>query len=78
MRTTLNVHDDALALAQAYAKARGLKLGDAVSELILSGQRQRAAAPAIEQKDGVWVFALGKDAPRITSEQVKEFLEEQG
>lgn len=34
MRTTLNLEDDAFATEQACAKARAIKFGQAVSELI--------------------------------------------
>jgi hypothetical protein len=45
MRTTLKLDDDALALAQAYAKVRCWPLGEAVSELI-----RRASAPPVGLK----------------------------
>ncbi len=41
MRTTINVEDDAYAVAEAYARARALKLGQAVSELIRLGSANR-------------------------------------
>ena len=41
MRTTITLEDEAFAAAQAYAKARALKLGQAVSELILRGSVEK-------------------------------------
>ncbi len=77
MRTTLNLEDDAIAVAQSYAKARAMKLGEAVSELILRASRARDARPALVQRNGVWVLNLGDDAPVLTSQKVKDLLEDQ-
>ena len=73
MRTTLNLEDDAIATAQAYARARALKLGQAVSELIRRGSSGKTA---MKQVDGVWVFDLPTDAPKVTALQVKQLLDE--
>lgn len=73
MRTTLNLEDDAFAKAQSYAKARSLKLGQAVSELIRRASSERLP---VKRKAGVWVFELPADAPRVTSEQVRQWLDE--
>jgi hypothetical protein len=73
MRTTLNLEDDAFATAQAYARARALKLGQAVSELIRQGSAERLP---MRQDDGVWVFELPADTPRVTAARVKELLED--
>ncbi len=72
MRTTLNLEDDAIAIAQAYAGARAIKLGQAVSELIRRGS---AAKAAMKQVDGVWVFDLPHDAPKVTALQIKLLLD---
>ena len=73
MRTTFTLDDDAAALAQTYAKARSLRLGKAVSELI----RRASAAPGGMRKKGqAWVFELPPDAPRVTAAQVKALLDE--
>jgi hypothetical protein len=73
MRTTLSLESDAFATAQAYARARSLKLGQAVSELIRLGSAERLP---MRQVDGVWVFDLPADAPRVTASQVKALLDE--
>jgi hypothetical protein len=73
MRTTFTLDDDAAALAQNYAKARSLRLGKAVSELI----RRASAPPAgLKKKGDIWVFALPPDAPLVTAAQVKTMLDE--
>ena len=43
MRTTITIEDDALQTAQAYGRARALKLGQAVSELIRLANRRQLA-----------------------------------
>ena len=73
MRTTINLEDDAFATAQAYAQARAIKLGQAVSELILRGNAPKVA---MKQVNGVWVFDLPADAPKISSRKVKQLLDE--
>ena len=73
MRTTITLEDEAFAAAQAYAKARALKLGQAVSELILRGSAEKLP---IKQEKGVWVFDLPADTPRVTARQVQQMLDE--
>ncbi len=73
MRTTLTLEDDAFATAQAYAKARAIKLGQAVSELI---RRSSLEKMPFKQTGGVWVFDLPADTPMGTERQVKALLEE--
>lgn len=72
MRTTFTLDDDAAALARRYAKARSLRLGQAISELI-----RRASAPsvAIRRRGQAWVFELSPDATRVTAKQVKDALD---
>ena len=77
MRTTLTLEDDAFAAANAYARARALKFGAAVSELIRHATSVPArSSPVMRQKNGVWVFNLPHDAPVVAAAQVKEMLEE--
>lgn len=73
MRTTLSIEDDAFAKAQAYANARSLKLGQAISELIRRGTADRLP---MKQKNGVWVFDLPAGTPRATARQVKDMVDE--
>jgi hypothetical protein len=73
MRTTISIEDDAFAAAKAYAQARALKLGQAVSELILRGSAEKLP---IKKVSGVWVFDLPPDAPRVTARQVQQMLDE--
>jgi hypothetical protein len=73
MRTTLTIEDDAFATAQAYARARSLKLGQAVSDLIRRGSAQ---ALPIKRRGGVWVFELPPETPAVSSRDVRRLLDE--
>jgi hypothetical protein len=73
MRTTLTLDDEAFSRAQAYALARDLKLGQAVSELIRQGTTDRLP---MKKKNGAWVFELPADTPKATSRQVKDLMED--
>jgi hypothetical protein len=73
MRTTLTLEDEAFATAQAYAKSRAIKLGQAISELIVRGS---SGSVPMRQLNGVWVFDPPPETPKISSEQVKQLLEE--
>jgi hypothetical protein len=73
MRTTLTIVDDAFTKAQAYAQARALKLGQAVSQLI---QRGTADKLAMKQKNGAWVFELPPETPKATARQVKDLMDD--
>ena len=68
MRTTLTLDDDVLELAGQQAKLRGVSLGKAVSELLRRGLN--AATPA-ENKDGLVVFHLPPDSPKVTTDDVR-------
>ena len=73
MRTTFTLDDDAAALAQNYARARSLRLGKAVSELI-----RRASAPPVglKKKGDLWVLAAPPDQPKVDSTKVKQMIED--
>ncbi len=73
MRTTFTLDDDAAELARTYAKARSLRLGKAVSELI-----RRASAPpmTLKKKGEAWVIQAPAGAPKLTTQQVKDMLED--
>ena len=72
-RTTLTTEDDAFGTAQAYAKARAINLGQAVSELIC---RSSVEKMPFKQTGGVWMFDLPADTPVGTERQVKALLED--
>ena len=73
MRTTITLEDDAFAVAQAYAQARSLRLGQAVSELI---RRANTGPLPVKERHGAWVFDLPANTPSLSSRRVKELLED--
>jgi hypothetical protein len=74
MRTTLNLDDDALELLRKYSQTRSVALGKAASELV----RRGANAP-VQTKlvNGFWTVVLPKGGKKITSERVKQLLEDE-
>ena len=68
MRTTLTLDDDILELAARQAKLRGVSLGKTVSDLL----RRGLSAPTPSQdKNGLVVFQLPADSPKVTTDEVR-------
>jgi hypothetical protein len=74
MRTTLNLDDDALKLLKEYSETRSLALGKAASELVRKGVK---APVQMEMVDGFWRVVLPKGGKKISSEDVKQLLEDE-
>ncbi len=74
MRTTLSLEDDAVGAIQAYAKNHRLSLGKAASELIRRGTRYQLG---IKNLNGIPVLDASEDFPVITTERVRELLDEE-
>ena len=73
MRTTLSIDDDVFHVVRRYAESRSLALGKAVSELVRKG----LASPTLTRTvNGIQVFEVPPDSPRITSSRVKELESE--
>ena len=68
VRTTLTLDDDILELVARHAKLRGVSLGKAVSDLLRKGLS--ASTPA-QDKDGLVVFQLPADSPKVTTDDVR-------
>ena len=68
MRTTLTLDDDLLVLVTRQARLRGVSLGRTVSDLVRRGLS--ASTPA-RSKEGVLVFHLPADSPRVTTDDVR-------
>lgn len=68
MRTTLTLDDDIMELAARQARLRGVSLGRVVSDLVRRGLH---ASTPTEQKDGLTVFRLPADSPRVTTQEVR-------
>ncbi len=68
MRTTLTLDDDVFELASRQSKLRGVSLGRTVSDLM---RRGLSAGTPTEKMNGVVVFRLPTDSPRVTTDDVR-------
>jgi hypothetical protein len=73
MRTTLNLEEDAAALARRHARRHKVSLGKAVSDLVRNGALR--PLETVDQ-DGLKVAKLPAGSSVVTSEQVARLLEE--
>ena len=79
MRTTLNSQDVTFKVASAYADARAMKLGDAVSELVRRGvESLKEPRATMKKKNGVWVMDVPMPVGRAKPDAalVKALMEE--
>jgi hypothetical protein len=74
MRTTLSLDDEAFRLVKRYAASRSLALGKPVSELI---HRAFAVPRPTRMVNGIQVFDLPPDSPRVTSKKSRELEADQ-
>ena len=74
MRTTLSLETDANRAVRTYAKQRGISLGKAASELIRRGTRYQLRTRIV---NGLTVVDVPAEFPTITTEQVRELLDEE-
>jgi len=74
MRTTLSLETDANRAVRTYAKRRGISLGKAASELIRRGTRYQLRTRIV---NGITVVDVPAEFPTITTEQVRELLDEE-
>ena len=73
MRTTITLDDDIVELAARQAKVRGVSLGRVMSDLARRGLN--APTPSTS-KDGLVVFQLPGDSPKVTTEDVRRIESE--
>jgi hypothetical protein len=73
MRTTLNLDDDVLEMVRHYSEARSMALGKAASELV---RRGFSSPTPTRMVNGIVVFDLPPDSPKITTERVRELESE--
>jgi hypothetical protein len=72
-RTTLQLEDDAMKVAKAYAERHRLTLGQAVSDLL----RRAAERPLVtEERSGLRVLRLNRRSPKISAARVDELRED--
>ena len=74
MRTTLSLEDDAIKAVRAHARTNKLSMGRAASELIRRGVRYRLGTRKL---NGLPVFDAPDDFPAISTERVRELLDEE-
>ena len=74
MRTTIALDDDVFALVKRYAEDRSLRLGKAVSELVRRGFAVQRPTRVV---NGLQVFDLPADSPRVTTVRVRELEAEE-
>ncbi len=68
-RTTLSLDDEILAPVRDYARNRSISLGKAVSDLV---RRGIDAPTPTKEVNGLQIFDLPRNSPKITSKRVKE------
>ena len=74
MRTTINIDDEVYKIARSIAEIRGISIGEAVSELMKKGLDKDSID--YEEKNGIPVVQVPKEAPPITPEDVHKDNEE--
>jgi hypothetical protein len=74
VRTTLALEDDAIKAIRAHARTNKLSMGRAASELIRRGACYQLGTRKL---NGLPVFDAPDDFPAITTERVRELLDEE-
>jgi hypothetical protein len=74
MRTTLSLEDDAINAIRAHARTSRLSMGRAASELIRRGACYQLGTRKL---NGLPVFDAPDDFPAISTERVRELLDEE-
>ncbi|HEV2462957.1 MAG TPA: hypothetical protein VGT04_04070 [Acidobacteriaceae bacterium] len=79
IRTNLHIENDALAAASAYANAKGISLGLAVSQLILRAEQAPEPPASMSKKlkkDKYGYLVVKASGSLVTPEMVKAALED--
>lgn len=74
MRTTMAIDDDVFAAAREMASTERKSMGEVISMLVRKALRP--SAPGGKTRNGVPLLAMRADAPRVTSELVKQLAED--
>lgn len=72
MRTNVDIAEDTRAAATAYANARGITLGEAITELIQKGLRVDSHGPRKFARSFAGFPVFPKSSRTITSEAVRK------
>ncbi|OFW42868.1 MAG: hypothetical protein A3J29_02495 [Acidobacteria bacterium RIFCSPLOWO2_12_FULL_67_14b] len=68
MRTTITLDDDIVELVARHAKLRGVSLGKTISDLVRRGLS--APTPSLD-RNGLVMFQLPADSPKVTTKEVR-------
>jgi hypothetical protein len=74
MRTTLAIDDDVLVAAKEMAATERKSVGEVISTLVRMAMRPAPSSRAT--RNGVPLLAVRSGAPRVTSELVRQLMEE--
>jgi len=74
MRTTLNLDDDVVELLKNYAENRSMALGKAASDLVRRGLASPVQTLVV---NGFHTIVLPAKSPKVTSEKIKQLLEDE-
>lgn len=74
MRTTITIDDDVLAAARQYADARGLTIGEAISQLARATLTERARAGGI--RNGIVLLPADPAGKAATLEDVNRLRDD--
>jgi len=74
MRTTISLDDDIVPAVKQYAARRSVALGKAVSDLVRRGLTVPCPTRVL---NGITIFDLPDDSPRVTATKVAELDAEQ-
>ena len=74
MRTTLAIDDDVLAAARELAATEKTSIGEVISAL--ARRALRPAGAGARTRNGVPLLPVRPNAPRVTSEMVRQLREE--
>jgi negative regulator of replication initiation len=69
MRTTISIDDDTFRLVKRYAASRSLGIGKAISELL---RRAFTVPRPTRTVNGLQVFDLPAESPRVTMKQIQD------
>ena len=74
MRTTVTIDDDVLAAAKQFADARGLTLGEALSQLARATLTERRRFGGT--RNGIVLLPAGPEAGRATPDDVTDLRDD--
>jgi hypothetical protein len=76
MRANVNIDADAYKFASIYARAKGIPLGAAISELLRRAEQAPEPLSAMLKENRLGLLVKAKTSQVITPEMVKELAED--